>query len=137
MQILSSATGLLFVQSVRSSYKLLPTVFTVKWFSISQNIFDKHQNATILRTPFPSNLTDCKRNHLYKTSQIELPEEQVQRKSRKQIDWKLSLVLGAFAYSPKASIVSVTPLTPSVSDCMNSTPTGRISMKVDIEVVFR
>jgi len=55
--ILSSATGLLIVPSVTSTYKLLLTVFTMKWFSVSQNILDKQQKGITLRTPFPSNVS--------------------------------------------------------------------------------
>ena len=55
MEILSPATGLLIVPSVRSTYKLLLTVFTMKCLSVSQNILDKQQNVTTLRTSFPSN----------------------------------------------------------------------------------
>jgi hypothetical protein len=29
----------------------------MKWFSVSQNVLDTQQNATTLRTPFPSNVS--------------------------------------------------------------------------------
>jgi hypothetical protein len=57
VQSLYSATGLLIVPSVRSTCKLLLTVFTMKWFSVSQNVLDKQQNVTTLRTLFPSNVS--------------------------------------------------------------------------------
>lgn len=79
MQILSSATGLLIVPCVRSTYKLLLTVFTMKWLSVSKYTRQTtKRHHTSYAFPFKC-LKDWKSNSLYKTCQMELPGEQVQK----------------------------------------------------------
>jgi len=80
MQILSSSTGLLIVPRVGSTYKLLLSVHYETVVGLTKYIRQTTKRHHTSYAFLHKCLKDWKSNRLYKTCQMELPGEQVQKK---------------------------------------------------------